>query len=224
MSHRNGSLVVELVGPAGVGKTTLAHKIQRVDPRVHVGLSVWGLPRARLLRGAIGLVPTIVMAVLRRRRLRWVEITYMIRLEALRRVLRRVKARHRVIILDEGPVFGMSWLDLAFAERGVRPPARWRRRTLARWVDVLDSVILLDAGNEELAERIRSRSKMHRMMNGSDRAIQRFANDYRKAFDTVIDDLGRAGRLAVHQVRTDGPLNRSTARLKSMLARYRHGH
>ena len=118
----------------------------------------------------------------------------------------------------------MSWLDLAFAERGVRPPARWRRRTLARWVDVLDSVILLDAGNEELAERIRSRAKVHRMMNGSDRAIQRFANDYRKAFDTVIDDLGRAGRLAVHQLRTDGPLNRSTARLKTMLARYRNGH
>ena len=86
MSHWNGSLVVELVGPAGVGKTTLAQKIRRVDARVHVGLSVWGLPRARLIRGALGLVPTIVMAVLRRRRLRWVEITHMIRLEALRRV------------------------------------------------------------------------------------------------------------------------------------------
>ena len=39
-----------------------------------------------------------------------------------------------------------------------------------------------------------------------------------------IDDLGRAGRIAVHQVRTDGSLTRSTARLKSMLARYRNGH
>src|SRR5207237_2428938 len=136
----------------------------RVDARVHVGLSVWGLPRARLLRGAIGLVPTIVMAVLRRRRLRWVEITYMIRLEALRRVLRRMKARHRVLILDEGPGFGMSWLDLAFAERGARPPARWRRRTLARWVDVLDSIILLDADNEELGERTPSPPQLHRIL------------------------------------------------------------
>ena len=47
---------MELVGPAGVGKTTLAQKLHRVDARVHVGLSVWGLPRARLIRGALGLV------------------------------------------------------------------------------------------------------------------------------------------------------------------------
>jgi len=217
-------VVVELVGPAGAGKTTLAENVRRADASVHVGLSVWGLPRWRLLRGAIGLIPTILASAVRRRRLRWVEIAHMIRLDALRRKLRREKSRHRVIMLDEGPVFGMSWLDLAFAKRGAQPPVRWRRRTLARWVDVLDSVILLDAGNDELAERLRSRAKVHRMMNGSDGAIQRFANDYRKAFDAVIDDLGRAGRIAVHQVRTDGSLTRSTARLKSMLARYRNGH
>ena len=215
-------MVVELVGPAGVGKTTLAQKLHRVDARVHVGLSVWGLPRARLIRGALGLVPTIVMAVLRRRRLRWVEITHMIRLEALRRVLRRVKGRHRVIILDEGPVFGMSWLDLAFAERGVRPPARWRRRTLARWVDVLDSVILLDAGNEELAERIRSRAKVHRMMN----VIRGQEVPWSRA--EAIHRQTEGNPLFVQEVLRylvdDGPLNRSTARLKTMLARYRNGH
>jgi hypothetical protein len=135
-----------------------------------------------------------------------------------------MKSRHRVIMLDEGPVFGMSWLDLAFADRGAQAPARWRRRALARWADLLDSVILLDADDSVLANRIRTRAKSHRMMNGSDGAIRRFTNGYRGAFDTVIDDLRRAGHLAVHQVRTDGPLNRSAARLKTTLSRHRNGH
>jgi hypothetical protein len=216
---------VELVGPAGVGKTTLAQNVQRADTSVHVGLSLWGLPRWRLVKSAIALLPTIIASVARKkRRLRWDEIGHMVRLDALRPMLRQMKSRHRVIMLDEGPVFGMSWLDLAFADRGAQAPARWRRRALARWADLLDSVILLDADDSVLANRIRTRAKSHRMMNGSDGAIRRFTNGYRGAFDTVIDDLRRAGHLAVHQVRTDGPLNRSAARLKTTLSRHRNGH
>jgi hypothetical protein len=216
---------VELVGPAGVGKTTLARNVQRADTSVHVGLGLWGLPRWRLVKSAIALLPTIISSAVRKRRLRWNEVAHMVRLDALRPTLRRVKSRYRVIMLDEGPVFGISWLDLAFANRGTHAPARWRRRALARWADLLDSVILLDANDTVLANRIRTRAKSHRMMNGSDKAIGRFANGFRTAFDAVIDELNRTGRLAVHQVRTDGPLNRSAARVKTTLARHRrHGH
>src|SRR4051812_5642804 len=70
-SQKTGSVVVELVGPAGAGKSTLAQNVHRADSDVHVGLSLWGLPRTRLVRGAIALVPTVVMAAMRKRRLRW---------------------------------------------------------------------------------------------------------------------------------------------------------
>ena len=216
-------MVVELVGPAGVGKTTLARNVQRADSSVHVGLSLWGLPRTRLMRGAIALVPTIVLAAVRNRRLRWREIAHMIRLDALRRVLRREKSRHRIILLDEGPVFGISWLDLCFAKRGAETPAEWRRRALAKWAAVLDSVIFLDAHNRTLAGRLRKRAKKHRMMKGSDVAIRRFANRFREAFDKVIAELGVSGNLVVDQVRTDGRLDQSAARLKATL-RHRYGH
>jgi hypothetical protein len=216
-------LVVELVGPAGAGKTTLAQNVHRADSRVHVGLSLWGLPRRRLVRGAIALVPTVVVAAVRRRRLRWREIAQMIRLDALRRVLRRMKSP-RVILLDEGPVFGISWLDLAFAKRGAEAPAKWRRRALKRWSRILDSVIFVDASNTTLAGRIRTRAKRHRMMKGSNVAIQRFADGFREAFDKVIADLNGSGRLAVHRVRTDGQLRKSTTRLRATLRRHRNGH
>jgi len=217
-------LVVELVGPAGAGKSTLAQNVHRADSGVHVGFSLWGLPRTPLVRGAIALVPTIVVAAVRRRRLRWREIAQMIRLDALRRVLRRAKARHAVILLDEGPVFGLSWLDLTFAQRGAKAPETWRRRALAKWARLLDSVILLDARDTTLAGRIRTRAKRHRMAKSTDVAIRRFANGFRGAFEKVIAELGNSGRLAVEEIRTDGRLDRSTARVRAKLARHRNGH
>ena len=194
---------------------------------MHVGLSLWGLPRRRLVGGAIALVPTIVVAAVRKRRLRWREIAQMIRLEALRRVLRRAKnGKHGIILLDEGPVFGISWLDLAFAQRGATAPEKWRRRALAKWAGLLDRVILLDASDATLAGRIRMRAKRHRMERGSDRAIRRFAEGFREAFDKVVAELAQkdAGRLVVEQVRTDGRLERSAAQLHATLKRMNNGH
>jgi deoxyadenosine/deoxycytidine kinase len=89
---------------------------------------------------------------------------------------------------------------------------------------LLDSVIFLDASDKQLAGRIRTRAKRHRMVQGSDVAIQRFADGFRKAFERVISELSSSGRLAVDQIRTDGHLRQSTARLRASLARRRNGH
>lgn len=220
-------MVVELVGPAGVGKTTLAQNIQRANAKVHVGLSLWQVPRGRLVQGALALVPTIVVSALRKRRLRWREIRHMIRLDALRHAVRPARARgnrKHIILLDEGPVFGIGWLDVAFAERGVDAPERWRRRVVRRWAKLLDSVVLLDAGDHVLASRIRSRFKRHRMKRSSDAALRRFAGAFRKAYEAVIAELSCSGPMAVQVARTDGSLHRSTARVNSLLNPHRNGH
>lgn len=223
-------MVVELVGPAGAGKSTLAQNVHRADSNVHVGLSIWGLPRRRLVSGAIALVPTVIVAAVRKRRLRWREIAQMIRLDALRRTLRRAKKAGKrggtTILLDEGPVFAISSLDLAIAQRGGKVPDKWRRRAIARWARLLDTVILIDAPDTKLADRIRTRAKQHRMAKRSDVAIQRFAKGFRNAFARVIGDLARIdeSQLIVDRIRTDGRLDRSAERLRATLARHRNGH
>ena len=121
-------------------------------------------------------------------------------------------------------MFGISWLDLCFAKRGAATPVKWRARALAKWAALLDSVIFLDAQNRTLAGRIRTRAKRHRMMHGSDMAIRRFANGFRAAFEKVIAELGISGHLVVDELRTDGRLDRSAARLQATLARHRYGH
>ena len=89
-------------------------------------------------------------------RLRAGEIAQMVRLGALRRAVRREADRHRVILLDEGPVFALSWLDVFFARNGDRVPAAWRQHVVADWSQLLDVVVFIDASDVTLAERIRA--------------------------------------------------------------------
>ena len=126
-------LIVELVGPAGAGKSTLAGQLRRRDPSVRADLSLWGLPRLRLIVSALRLLPTMIGTLLSGRPLHWGEIAQMIRLDTLQRVVEITRRRTPIILLDEGPVFALSWLDQFYARNDRDRVFRtWRRDTLTR--------------------------------------------------------------------------------------------
>jgi thymidylate kinase len=221
------AVIVELVGPAGAGKTTLAQGVSRTDATVRAGLSLWGLPRPKLIASLIALLPTIISAALAggRSRLRWGEMAQMIRLGALRRVVRQEAKKHRIILLDEGPVFALSWLEVFFKRNGDRVPAAWRRRAVAEWGLLLDVVVFLDASDLTLAHRIRTREKPHMVKDRSDAEISGFSAGFRKAFDRAIAELARAGHVVVDALNTDrDPMEQSAARLLTTLKQRRNGH
>ena len=208
------AVIVELVGPAGAGKTTLARGVSAVDSTVRSGLSLWGLPRRRLLRSAMALLPTILAASISRSPLRAGELSQMIRLGALFRVVEEESTRHRVILLDEGPVFALSWLDMFFARNGERVPASWRRGVIADWAGLLDVVVFIDASDITLAQRIRTREKPHVVKNLPDAEIFGFSAGFRRAFERAISELAEVGHIIVDTLRTDtGPLDENTAQL-----------
>jgi shikimate kinase len=224
--NRGRAVIVELVGPAGAGKSTLAKGVSKQDATVRAGLSLWGLPRPQLFESALALIPTAIGALLRggRARLKWGEMAQMVRLGALRRVVRREAAKHRVILLDEGPVFALSWLDVFFARNGDRA-AGWRRRMVADWASLLDVVVFIDASDSTLAQRIRTREKEHMVKERSDEEIYGFSAGFRKAFDRVIAEISRAGHLVVDALRTDhDPQDETAARLMERLQHRRNGH
>ena len=222
---RNRGVVVELVGPAGAGKTTLAQGVSAVDPSVRAGLSLWGLPRPKLFEATLPLLPTFVMSAIRpSRRLQWGEMAQMIRLGALRSVVRDEARKHRVILLDEGPVFALSWLDVFFARNGDRAVS-WRRRIVQDWASLLDVVVFIDAADSTLAQRIRTREKDHMVKDASNEEIYGFAAGFRKAFDRVIAEIAKAGHLVVDALRTDrGAQDETAQQLMQALSKRRNGH
>jgi thymidylate kinase len=223
--NRERGVVVELVGPAGAGKTTLAQGVSAVDPTVRAGLSLWGLPRTKLVEAAVPLLPRFIASgIVPSRRLQWAEMAQMVRLGALRRVVRDEARKHRVILLDEGPVFALSWLEVFFARNGDRAVS-WRRRAIADWASLLDVVVFIDASDSTLAQRIRTREKDHMVKDSSDEEIYGFAAGFRKAFDRVIAEISKAGHLVVDALRTDrGAEDENTQRLMVALKRRRNGH
>jgi len=195
-------VIVELAGPAGAGKSTLVQRVIARDAR-GAALSIWGLPRLGLLRSAIALIPTAIQAALGGRPLRLAELAQMMRLDTLRRAVARAARHHPVVLLDEGAVFGLSWLEVFFGRNGDPGFAAWRRRSIAGWAELLDLVVLVDAADPALAERIRTRDKPHPVKHHPDAVIYGFTATFRVAFDHVLTDLRGAGDVRVCGLATD---------------------
>jgi hypothetical protein len=218
---------VELVGPAGAGKTTLARALPGLVPDVRAGLTLWGLPRPLLLAGALAVMPAVA-AALRGRPLRGAAVSQMIRLGALRYALERAAAGGaRLIVLDEGPVFALSWLDVFHARDDDAAWRQWRRRTVEEWAGRLDVVVRLDAADSVLAQRIRTRAKPHPVKHSSDAEIFHFLAGFRRAFDQVIGELAEFGHIRVLDLDPGGdgdPPGGQAAWLRDALEEVPSGH
>lgn len=213
---RQRAVVVELVGPAGAGKSTLAKGVTAVDRSVRSGLSLWGLPRRRLIRSTLVLLPTMIGAGLKRARLRAAELAQLIRLDALRHLVVHEASRHRVIILDEGPIFALSWLDVFFARTGDRVPAAWRQRVITDWATLLDVVVFIDPSDIVAATRPAQ----------TEEDAVGFSTGFRRALERAISDLAHGGgHFVVDSLKTDtGPVDETTTALMAKLKQRRNGH
>jgi hypothetical protein len=217
--------LVELVGPAGAGKSTLAAVLPAADPRLRTGPSVWGLPRFDQICAAISLLPVATAAALSGHPFRGAELAQMMRLVALRRVLARTASGDiRVILLDEGPVFGLAWLEVFFESNGARFRNGWRRRARAEWAGRLDGVVRLDADDPALARRIRTRTKPHMVKHLPDGEISSFIARFRDAYDLVIGDMAAAGMTVQALPSSDGAFGEDAARVRDAIERAAHGN
>jgi hypothetical protein len=196
--------LVELVGPAGAGKSTLARAFPNGERGGWNRLSIWGLPFPLLMNSAVTLVPTVLRALFGGKPLRPAEIAQMVRLGALQLAVERTaNGQDRWIVLDEGPVFGLTWLDVFFGRNGDPGWSEWRRETLSAWSERLDAVVRLDAADPVLAHRIRARIQDHMVKDRSDEEIFAFLERFRQAYDRVLAELSAGGRPIVMHLQTD---------------------
>jgi adenylate kinase family enzyme len=188
--------VVELAGPAGAGKTTLATAIRAMDSRTTVGVDAgrWRLAAA-LASAAPALIASRACATGRF----WTrgELRNVLYLRAWRRLVSD-RSGDGLLLLDHGPVFRLAALA-AYGPPMVqtRPFRRWWTRTAEQWAGLLDAVAWLDAPDEVLLRRIDGRDRDHRVRGAGPDQAQAFLSRYRTSYRTLLDLLERAGTRVV---------------------------
>lgn len=196
----NGVTLIELVGPAGTGKSAVASALTGD----HGSFGLWNQPRSSLVAGATDVAPAALAAARAGKPLVADELAQMVRLSAMQRTLSRANPDGAaMLVMDEGPVFALSWFEVFFGRNGDPGWRPWRQRMLQDWAARLDVVIRMDAPDEILARRIRERSKPHLVKRSPFAEICGFNARFREAFDRVIGEMMKAGNVQVIDIRTD---------------------
>ncbi|HET7379376.1 MAG TPA: hypothetical protein VFJ24_04970, partial [Gaiellales bacterium] len=169
-------------------------------PTVRTGVR---LDRVRTMplvaRHAITLLPATLELFFADPRSLWPALRHLGRLGAFPAELERARgSRHQTILLDEGPVFSLGRLSVfQRANEGSGWLGREWNAEVVRWSEMLTGVILLDADNEVLSQRIRNRPKHHSVKNGSDREVFGFLDRYRAAYREIVTRLTAGGRVQI---------------------------
>jgi AAA domain len=189
--------VVELAGPAGAGKTTVARALVRSLPGARLGS-----PPGRLatVRSVVTTAPVLLASRSVAAPGWWwseAELRSVGYLLAWQRQLRDAVAGE-ALLLDHGPVFRLAML-VAGRSQALRHPVfgPWWWRTATAWGRLLDTVVVLDAPTDELIARIQARPREHRVRGADPRAAERFLDAYRVAFDQVLRVVSDEGTSVV---------------------------
>jgi adenylate kinase family enzyme len=192
--------VVEVIGPAGAGKTTLCQALDQYQERIRLE----DFPDVRKISDApffigngLSLAPTLMRLSqpgsrqLTRREFAWLTI-----LKGWPSLLsKEVSHTSQTIILDQGPVYLLAEM-LEFGPDYLKSQAaeKFWLNIFYRWAATLDLVIWLDTADDHLVGRIRNRDQEHIMKDEPTAAVSEFLVHYRKMFDRVLSSLTTNGK------------------------------
>lgn len=192
--------VVEVLGPAGSGKTTFVRSLSESYSPVQDQLALLWTDKSRALGSILyELLPAYLWNYSTSR---WFNV------EELRR-MSYVKAWHRLLTqpppsagtittLDHGPIFMLGMVQ-EFGPQLVRTRdfARWSESAIAAWSDSLDVVLWLDAPNDILVQRIGLRDHPHIVKGKPFREACDFLERCRLSFGRILSEIKALGHLKV---------------------------
>lgn len=199
-------LVLEIVGPAGAGKTTIATALhQRLD-KIEVGVSparVTYLPF--YIQNIFTFLPTYFKDFRHTRFFTWAEMRSMVYLKAWHNFIKKHKSNtERLILLDHGPIFRLALLSKFGPEITASPKyEHWLDSMLDQWGETLQVIIWVDAPNAILMDRIDVRSRKHQVKQKSEESVYEFLDRYRNSYFQIIDKLRANRNVLVLEFDTD---------------------
>ena len=192
--EQGSPLIVELVGLAGAGKTTLARALSQRDEKIQIAPDL-KLRETEHLFLFTSHVPSMLPLFLRRfqrsRRFTWEEIKAVAYLEIWPRVLTQIKPNNgKAILLDQGPIFKLATLN-AFGPEILKSQGleEWWGYVLTQWANILDVVIWLNAPNEILGKRINVRNKRHVIKGKIEQDVNHFLRKYQESYQQIFEKV-----------------------------------
>jgi shikimate kinase len=184
--------VIEIIGPAGAGKSTLYRALAEFDLCfIQEPLPpVWNIDYLPFfIKNFIALLPVLFHLYTKGgRRPTRQELAWMAMLNGWPELLnQKTKDSRKIILLDQGPIFLMATL-LEFGPPGLQNEEIWGwwKKIYARWMKVLDLIVWLDANDDLLTRRIRTREQDHDVKEASDQQVRAFLAQWRKVYDQVM--------------------------------------
>jgi thymidylate kinase len=191
---------IEILGPPGSGKTALIEALQDSERDIIQVSIYWRKPENLSVgvRSAFSVAPVIFDGAsnsgLSLKRVMW-----MIRLQAALQIFhRKAVTPPSIVTFDQGPVYTMVRLEqMALAAPEGSRLRRWWELKLDEWAQTLNLLVLLDAPNDVLIERIRRRSKSHVAKTQSDEAVGELLTDERARYEVLVGMLAQRGVMQV---------------------------
>lgn len=183
---------IEVVGVAGSGKSTVASALRRRIPTLCDAVSLTRR-ESRQLKNPAALAVRIMDRLSARlgKRTTWGGQKDWYFLEAFYRFSEDMLKRNDCSLLfDQGPLYRLARLVPAEAlcSYGTAAGHRWHAE-LDRWVPLLDMIVMLDAPDPILFQRVRHRRKAHLVKQRSCEKAAAFFADFRCRFQYVVDRI-----------------------------------
>ena len=200
-----GALLVEIIGPAAAGKTSLLRALCSKDEKIRAGS---GMRRVRflgvLIRNVARFLPVWVRYPLRDRWFDWPELRSIAFVDAWDREMEERGSSDLVtIVLDHGPLYRLARLrEFGPKITRSRPFERWWHASRDRWMEALDLVVWLDAPDEVLLGRIQERGHQYLDATPSRERKREFLARYRGVFAEILE-RGTAERPRILRIRSD---------------------
>jgi adenylate kinase family enzyme len=191
-------LAVEILGPAGAGKTTLARALSERHEEIQPDIPLSRIDKIPFfISNTVIFLPTFLRQYRHSSWFDWRESRSMAYLEAaLHGFAKQGSNNDMVTLLDHGPIYRLAFLrefgpEITTSELY----ERWWASLLDQWIATLDVVIWLDAPNEVLLERIRARDRSHTIKEQHELDAFEYLTRYRTSFEQIIAEFVTEGQV-----------------------------